>query len=144
MLQCRVRKTLVEDLPEERVRQAVLGRMVDELGYPLSCLMVEKALKQMPHVMSGAPDRRVDIACFGKGIHPAHELYPLLVVECKAIPLSAAVIKQITGYNHYIKSYFIAIANGEEFRTGWFDSTVDAYQFVPYLPTYAELINSLK
>lgn len=145
-IRCRVRKMGVEELPEEKVRQLILNRMIDELGFPPSCIAVEKSLKQMPHmslVDQEIPDRRVDIICFAKGIHPQHEIYPLLVIECKAIPLTLQVVKQVTGYNHYLKSYFIAIANGEELRTGWFDPNTQTYQFVEYLPTYAELISSI-
>ena len=142
-----MRKIAVEAYPEEIVRQAILNRMIDELGYPLPCIAVEKALKQMPHIsLAGGevPDRRLDIACFAKGINPHHELYPLLVIECKAIPLTPHVIKQITGYNHFLKSPFIAIANANEIRTGWFDPIEQSYRFVPYLPTYLELMASVK
>lgn len=142
-----MRKIPLEDLPEERVRQALLGRMVDELGFPLSCIAVEKALKEMPHISAAdgvIPDRRIDIACFAKGIHPSHEFYPLLVIECKAVPITPQVIKQVTGYNHYLKSHFIAVANAEEFRTGWYDDAIKGYQFVPYLPTWQELSSSIK
>jgi hypothetical protein len=120
--------------------------MVDELGFPAGCIAVEKALKQMPHLALSdqqMPDRRVDIACFAKGIHPKHELYPLLVIECKAVPLTSQVVKQVTGYNHYLQSYFIAIANADELRTGWFDHSKQSYEFVHYLPTYAELLSSV-
>ncbi len=144
---CRVRKIAVEAYPEEIVRQAILSRMIDDLGFPPSCIVVEKALKQMPHISlidQEVPDRRLDIACFAKGIHPHHELYPLLVIECKAIALTPQVIKQVVGYNYYLKSHFIAIANAEELRTGWFDAAQQNYQFVPYLPTYSELITSVK
>jgi hypothetical protein len=136
----------VEELPEEKIRQQILNLMMDELGFPPSCIAVEKSLKQMPHLPLSdqeVPDRRVDIICFAKGIHPRHELYPLLVIECKAIPLSSQVVKQVVGYNHYIKSFFIAVANGEELRTGWYDPSIEGYQFVPYLPKYAELISSV-
>lgn len=145
-IRCRIRKIRVEELPEEKVRQAILNRMIDELGFPPTCIAVEKSLKQMPHMSlcdQEIPDRRVDIICFAKGIHPQHELYPLLVIECKAIPLTPHVVKQVVGYNHYLKSYFIAIANAEELRTGWFDPAIQSYQFVEYLPTYVELVQSL-
>lgn len=146
-IRCRVRKIGVEALPEEKVRQTLLDHMIDDLGFPPSCIAVEKALKQMPHLLlldQTMPDRRVDIACFAKGIHPKHELYPLIVIECKAVPLTPQVVKQVVGYNHYLQSYFIAIANGEEIRTGWFDPSKQSYQFVPHLPRYEELISSVK
>jgi hypothetical protein len=136
----------VEELPEEKIRQLILCQMIDELGFPPSCIAVEKSLKQMPHlalVNQQIPDRRVDIICFAKDIHPEYPLFPLLVIECKAVPLTPSVVKQVVGYNHYIKSYFIAIANGEELRTGWFDPITRAYQFVSYLPKYEELISSI-
>jgi Type I restriction enzyme R protein N terminus (HSDR_N) len=146
-LYCPIRKEWVAELPEEIVRQSVLQRMMHHLGFPPSLIAVEKALRHMPHIVSkdlkNVPDRRADVVCFGKGIHLSFDLYPLLVVECKAIPLTPKVIHQVAGYNHFIKAYFIAIANQTEILTGWRDQRKQNYTFIHYLPTYANLIEAV-
>ena len=145
-IRCAIRKVSVAAHPEELVRQELLSLMTAQLGYPSSLIAVEKELALLPHLKlnpSEIPDRRADILCFGKGIHPDFELYPLLLVECKAVTINSKVINQVVGYNHFVKSYFIGVANQEEIRTGWYDNSLKRYQFVPFLPTYQELIQNV-
>ncbi len=139
-LYCPIRKEWVTALPEECVRQRILSHMIEEKGFPASLIVVEKAIRQLPHLLNDnrrIPDRRVDVACFAKG---ATGLYPLLAIECKAVPLTERVIHQVTGYNHYIGASFIAIVNEHELKTGWYDSVKSAYVFVDFLPGYHELL----
>lgn len=142
-LYCQIRKEYVAALPEEIVRQQLLIQMIEGLGYPKGVLAVEKALRQFPHLASSRqslPDRRVDIVCFAKGIHPEHDLFPLLVIECKAIKLNDKVLQQVGGYNHFIHAPFVAVANAEEVYTGWRDGESRDYRFVKFLPTYQDLL----
>lgn len=144
---CQIRKEWVAAQPEELVRQALVRRMVDELGYPSSLITVEKSLQQLPHIeQSGLklPLRRADILVFAKGIHPQHDLYPLLMIECKAIPLNGKVISQVTGYNHYVQAVYVAVANGEQVQTGWYNSVKKGYQFVEFLPSYSDLLSKIQ
>ena len=116
--------------------------MVEHLGYPLETLVVEKGLHQMPHLNinpTQIPNRRSDIVCFAKGIHPDYSLYPLLLIECKSVKLNAKVRNQVIGYNRYVRSVYIAIANEEEIQTGWFNPAINNYQFVNGLPQYSDL-----
>jgi len=140
---CPIRRERVADLPEERVRQRLIDKMTTGLGYPPQSLAVEKALSQFPHLVhqKSLPDCRVDIACFAKGIHPRHEIFPLLIVECKAVPLSAKVVEQVVGYNYYCGAPFVAVANESSLRLGWRGE--DGYEFVETLPSYQELVSSL-
>lgn len=144
---CLVRRVLVKKLPEEIVRQRLITFLVDKLGYPLSNLAVEKSLHQMPHLALKSkqqlPDRRADIVCYAKGIHAKHDLYPLLLIECKAVPLNQNVIQQVLGYNHHLEALFVAVANENETRTGWYDPDLKEYRFVPYIPMYDQLIRSI-
>lgn len=145
-IRCAVRHTYVEATPEERVRQDMLHRMVDAFGFPKNLITVEKALKELPHLTTdgqSVPERRADILVFAKNIHPAFPLYPLLLIECKAVKLTPAVFSQVAGYNFFIKAFFVAVANQEEVRTGWFDSQTGSYRFVPFLPSYQSLIASV-
>lgn len=142
---CLIRKDWVKATPEEKIRQELLKHITVGLGYPSSHLVVEKGLHQMPHLaLQGSfPLRRADIVCFGKGIHPKETLYPLLLIECKAVKITPKMISQVVGYNHYMKAYFIAIANAEEARTGWWDPLRKEYRFVSFLPAYADLLQKV-
>lgn len=121
----------------------MISFMVRDLFFPASYLVVEQGLDQIPHLATqdtrNLPKRRIDLLCFGKDIHPKHALYPLLLVECKAVPLTAKVLNQVVGYNHHLQAYFIAVANEKEIRTGWYDAQTKQYQFVNFLPSFQEL-----
>lgn len=141
-LLCRIRKEPVAALPEEHVRQRFLSYMIDEKGFPPALIAVEKSLRQLPHLTSddrkNVPDRRADILCFAKDMK-GHGLYPLLLVECKAVKLTSAVISQVVGYNHYVRASFLAVVNQDEMRMGWYDPNKKEYQFVNDLPPYSSI-----
>jgi hypothetical protein len=141
---CSIRNEWVSALPEEFVRQRFIKYMI-ELGYPHAHIAVEKELRQLPHMtlISNLPDRRADIICFAKDIHPDFPLYPLLLVECKAVNLTPKVLNQVTGYNYFLKAYFVAVVNENSIKTGWYDQTLEKYTFIDRLPTYKELIEVL-
>lgn len=141
-LYCPIRCEWVSAQPEEYVRQRLLRYMIDDLGYPKGLIVVEKALDQLPHLQGKGqlPDRRVDILVYGKEVGAA--LVPLLLIECKAVKLTARVINQVTGYNHYLGARFVAIVNDEEVQTGYLDTKSRGYLFVPRLPGYKELLAS--
>jgi hypothetical protein len=143
-LLCPLRKAWVAATPEELVRQALLHELIHVLGYPAALLSVEKELKTLPHLGAHArvslPTRRADILCYAPG---NHSLYPLLLIECKAVKLTARGVNQVTGYNHFVKAYFIAVVNHEERRFGWYDAQQGEYTFIPQIPPYAELLASL-
>lgn len=140
-LNCIIRKEPVAATPEEVVRQQLIAAMVHQLEYPESCIAVEKSLHQLPHVkFEKAPLRRIDLLCFAKDIHPEHSLYPLLLVECKAVALTSKVLSQVCGYNAYVKAYFVAVANSNEVRFGWFDRQKQEYCFRDGLPGYPVLM----
>ena len=145
---CPLRKEAVAALPEEKVRQRLLTHMMTDLGFPPTLIVVEKSLRQLPHLTAQErlhiPDRRADVICFAKGIHPSYDLYPLLTVECKAVPLTPRVISQVVGYNHFVKACFIAMVNQDQLKMGWFDPVQQQYVFLDYLPTYQALLKRLK
>lgn len=148
MIYCALRREWVAKTPEEIIRQRLIGQMVNELGYPTCQLVAEKGLNQMPHLgyflNKKIPRRRADLLCFVPNIHPEYPLYPLLLVECKAVKLTQKVIHQVVGYNHYVKAFFVAVVNGEEIKLGWHDPSLQEYRFISGLPQYRELIGMLK
>ena len=145
---CPIRREWVEPLPEEKVRLSLVQFMTKELGYPPQLLVVEKALHQFPHLPPEQtrhfPKRRADLVCYASGIHPDHPLFPLLLVECKAIPLDGKAVQQLTAYNHYLQAYFVALCNGTEVKSGYYDAGQGKYLFANTLPTYRELLMILE
>lgn len=139
-----VRKKWVEAEPEEIIRQELIQKMLGELGYPLSFLSVEKELSLLPHLQlekrDSIPKRRADVIVFAKGIHPDHALFPLLMIECKAIPLTPRFASQVIGYNSVVQAPFLALSNGDQILTGHFDPAAGHYRFEHGLPDYASLI----
>lgn len=142
-----VRSLHVAATPEEIVRQQLLKKMIHELGYPKELLAVEKELKEMVHLKGSShfiPQRRADIVCFAKGIHPHHALYPLLLVECKKEALDKLALDQLLGYNHLVGAYFMALANDRGVQCGYIDGPSKEARFSPFLPTYSQLIEAVR
>lgn len=142
MIFCPIRKGWVAALPEEQVRQRLLQYMTSQKGFPAALMAVEQPLRKLPHLSLVdsrlIPNRRADIVCYAKKDSGA--LHPLLIVECKSVRLVPGMMNQIAGYNHFVKSNYIMMANQEEMRLGWFDSTKQNYVFVDFLPSYHELL----
>lgn len=136
----------VTSQPEEIVRQKLLHLMVNQLGFPKSLISVEKEIDTLPHLSKDnqhKTNRRADIICFAKKIHPHHAIYPLLIVECKAEAVSDRVASQVLGYNSIVRAPFVAIAGAEEVRTYWYDSSDKNYRHVEGLPPYENLMKAL-
>lgn len=109
-----------------------------KLGYPEHLLAVEKSLKELASgIHTQVPRRRVDIVCFSQG-----SMKPLLMIECKAEAFTSAALYQVIGYNRFVEASFIAIANGAQILTGWYDAQEKQYRFIETLPSYQELLNA--
>ncbi|MGB7978764.1 MAG: type I restriction enzyme HsdR N-terminal domain-containing protein [Chlamydiales bacterium] len=107
--------------PEEKIRQALIQKMVDEWGFPKGLISVERK--------SGA--RRYDLLCYTR------EMTPLLLVECKAGAVDEAAISQALGYNEIIGAPFICVAGAQEILTFWHEK--GRLASVPFLPVFGEL-----
>jgi hypothetical protein len=141
---CCIRRRWVLPLPEEVVRQCCLKKMIEDLGYPSGGFALEQSLRQMPHLALSSvkfPSRRADIVFFTKDIHVQHEFYPLLLIECKAVPLTEKVIRQVVGYNFYVQAPFVALVNMTESYTGHYDQGKGAFQFEPGLLSFRQLLD---
>mgnify|MGYP000579560601 CR=1 FL=1 len=116
--------------------------MINELGYPRGGIAIEMPLVQLPHLQGKdliIPDRRADIIFFVP-TETKEAMRPLLMIECKAVPLTEKVLQQVSGYNHYVGARFIAVANADEIRMGWRHKENGDYQFLPFIPLYEELL----
>ncbi len=128
-----IRKRWVSATPEELVRQKLLSLLVDKLGYPPHAIAIEKKLSELPHLKEiEVPSRRVDILCY-----ESETLRPLLLIECKGVPLQEKMLSQVMGYNAFIGAPLICLANDGQFLLGWEDPkqaiTLDR------LPSYEKL-----
>jgi len=128
---CPLRKAWVAALPEEKVRQSLIQDMIHRLGYPPGTLVLEKNLDQLPHLQSkpSLPKRRADLIVLAKDLHPKYPFYPLLLVECKAVPLKNKTLRQIVGYNQFIAAPFIAIVNQTNTLCGWYHPEINDFVF---------------
>jgi hypothetical protein len=137
----------VAALPEEIARQKLLHEMVHQLNFPKELIAIEKRVEEIAPSFEGAsalPLRRADIVCFAKGIHPDFTLYPLLLVECKKGDLDQKAIDQLLGYNHFVKAYFVALANLQQRCLGYYNKTLQKYEFISFFPSFEQLINIIK
>lgn len=120
--------------PEEKIRQSLLVFMQEELLYPKELISIERGLSAFPHLKGKKlPNRRFDIAVFG-----TKEFLPLLIVECKAIPINQKAFDQVIGYNHLVNAPFLALANGKEIITLIKEGS--AYRKVSGLPPFKMLL----
>ena len=137
-----IRNAWVVATPEEVVRQTLLKKMIYKLSYPRELIVVEKALSEIPCFagLSGLiPMRRIDVACFAKGIRLDAGLAPLLIVECKGSEKEVEkAFQQVKGYNHYLQAYFIAVAYPEGEVFGFIEN--GAFRVLNYLPSYSNLM----
>jgi hypothetical protein len=135
-----IRKKWVASYPEEMVRQHLILHMIDRLHYPPHLIAVEKELAGLaPHLKTQKrirfPKRRIDIIVFS-----SQKLHPLLLIECKAAPLTEEFATQVIGYNAFVGAPFIALANEEKVLCGAYDPDISKYRFESGLP-YFEVIN---
>lgn len=145
---CYIRKRWISATPEEKIRQLLIKQMIEELNYPQNYFITEKGLNQMPHLnpasLASLPARRLDLIVLAKDLHPNYPLYPLLLIECKAIPITNKAIRQATGYNHFLKACFVALANSSELLLSWVDPEQQTHQIVKGLPDYPTLLHRAK
>lgn len=123
-----VRRRFVPLTPEEAVRQSYLRYLVDELGFPLIAITVEKKV-----VYNGMTRRYDIVACRPDGSI-------LLLVECKAetVPLSGDTLYQAAMYNHVLQAEYVVLFNGrQQFVCR---RTPEGYRPVASLPPYSEIV----
>ncbi|MBP9842343.1 MAG: type I restriction enzyme HsdR N-terminal domain-containing protein [Simkaniaceae bacterium] len=119
--------------PEERVRESFRQKLILELGYPSSLLISEKELSLLPHLKGiEVPKRRLDLLCLEK-----KTMRPLLLVECKAIPLTSRALDQVIGYNFFVQAPYLTLVNQTEIVTLWYSE--GKYCRLEKIPFYADI-----
>ena len=143
---CPVRRQWVAASPDECVRQSLIHQMIHQLGYPSGYIVLEKNLRQMPHLIhreQKLPTRRTDLVVFSNNIHSNFPLYPLLLIECKVNSSIPRAFEQALGYNCHLGAYYVAVATTHTIQ--WCKARHPAIkQSGPHLPFYTSFLNDLK
>ncbi len=121
-----IRGQYVAATPEEKVRQALICRMIGPLGFSKGLIAVEKEVC--------GTKRRADIVSYRLA---SEGVCPLLVVECKKEGSLFAAKEQALGYNFRLGAPFFCVASSTEIHTMWFEGTL--LKSVPFLPAFHEL-----
>ena len=101
---CDWRHRWVRLTPEEWVRQQLLHRMVEQLGFPASRIAVEIA------ITVGEVHKRCDAIVYDG------TMQPLMLIECKAesVPLTQKTLDQAVVYNRRLNVPYLILHNGPQ------------------------------
>jgi len=121
-----IRKKYVVLTPEEWVRQHYVHYLINDKGYPISLIAVEKKL------LVNNLLKRTDILVFDS------DGEPFLIVECKApsIKLTQNTFDQIARYNLTLNAKLLVVTNGLEHLHCKIDHKKEAYIFLKNIPDY--------
>lgn len=138
----KMRGVAIRATPEEKIRQKLLEVLIEELFFPREYVVVEKALSELPHLQGKrVPKRRLDILCY----FPIHDqLLPLLLIECKKSRRTKQALRQVNGYNYWVKAPFVAVANQEGILLKYLDIASNEIVIKEGLPSYQDLIACCK
>lgn len=135
-----IRRAWFEAGPEEVIRQSWIQVMLDHLGFPASFISVEKSLDEVAQNSIIKTDRRIDIMCHY--LDDAKILRPLLLIECKAVPLNSKALRQVMGYQQSIQAPYVALANQDEIKMAYYDQA--GLQELSFLPDFKQLVSQVK
>lgn len=126
---CEWRHRWVRLTPEEWVRQQLLHRLVEQLGYPASRIAVEVPLKQ-PQTTSNLL-KRADAVVYDSA------LQPIMIIECKAetVPLTQKTLDQAITYNRKLNVPYLLLHNG--IQTFFVNGT---NTYTSGIPRYSDLL----
>nr|WP_320118395.1 type I restriction enzyme HsdR N-terminal domain-containing protein [uncultured Marinifilum sp.] len=126
-----IRKKYVVLTPEEWVRQNFIRYLVEEKGYPVSLIAVEKKvdINLLP--------QRSDIVLYNKNANP------VIIVECKStkIKITQEVFNQVARYNMKLKVPFLVVTNGLRHFCCYMNYEKHNFKFVEDIPNYQEIKN---
>jgi hypothetical protein len=111
----RVRKLLVPDTPEERVRQKLVDSLIDQKGFPARIIDTEYHLSRVPAGKRKDSRARADIIIWEQRHKKA-----LVLVEVKQPRISLdddRTLDQAMRYQELIGARYIVITNGAETRS---------------------------
>ncbi|MFP8490164.1 type I restriction enzyme HsdR N-terminal domain-containing protein [Gracilimonas sp. Q87] len=124
-----IEKKTFADLPEERVRLALVEYLTGDLGFSSSRISFESPVKSQ----SDKTQSRTDLIYYNKDFKPE------LLIECKApsVKLTENASIQIARYNEKINARYLLISNG--LVDHWFKNDSDGVKSLAWLPdTYEQ------
>lgn len=112
------------DLPEERVRLALVEYLINDLGFSSSRISFESPVK----LQTDRTQSRTDLIYYNKDFKPE------LLIECKApdVKLTEKVSIQIARYNEKINARYLLISNG--LVDYWFKNGAGGVEPLAWLP----------
>ena len=101
---CEWRHRWVRLTPEEWVRQQLLHRLAEQLGFPAALIAVEQA------ITVGTTKKRCDAVVYDR------QMQPLMLIECKAetVPLTQKTLDQAITYNRKLNVPYLLLYNGPQ------------------------------
>ena len=127
---CEWRHRWVRLTPEEWVRQQLLHRLVEQLGYPASLIAVEVSLEKITNDKLQISNKklRADAVVYNRAMQP------LMLIECKAetVPLTQKTLDQAVIYNRRLNVPYLLLHNGPQ--TIFVDLTEENLRFSDSIP----------
>ncbi len=129
-----LRRKYVTLTPEEWVRQHFIHYLINNKNYPVGLLANEVKLSL------GEKTMRADSVLYN------HALKPIVVMEYKAptVAITERVFTQITSYNTLLQVEFLIVSNGLQHYCCRVNKQNNTYEFLEHIPSYEELITTLK
>ena len=132
---CEWRHKWVRLTPEEWVRQQLLHRLVEQLGYPASLIAVETPIRV------GEVSKRCDAVVYNR------TMQPLMLIECKAetVPLTQKTLDQALVYNRRLNVPFLLLNNGPQtmvINIAQASASETGYQPTAIIPTYEQMLSN--
>lgn len=134
-----VRNILIQNTPEEYVRQCVVNALMDTYGYPLSTLETEyliKSSKTRADVVVWLPTNEIDSD--GKRLEKAY-----IVIECKNkdVNLTEEHFLQGVSYSNELNTDYLVITNGLVSWIYQYNEKEDIYEEIEDIPSYTEALD---
>ncbi len=121
-----VRKKSVILTPEEWVRQHVVHYLINELGYPLGLIAVEKSM------LINSQLKRFDVVVHNKIGQP------MILIECKSpsVKITSKTLDQASNYQQFLKCEYAMLTNGLTHYFLHYQFEEKTSQQIDYLPKY--------
>lgn len=135
---CHKRKIHLKPTKEELVRQSFIKFLIEEKGYPINSIDIEKPISHFEKGKLG----RADIV-----IYDTLDNMPLAVIECKekTTELTDEIIEQLSSYNNTINALYAAFVLGNSVYFFDFIEVESSTELTPVvlkeIPTYIQLVN---
>jgi len=122
-----IRKKFVLLHPEEWVRQHLLRYLIQDRGYPIASINVEKQL------MVNQMKKRYDLVSY------LQDGSIFLLAECKApqVSIDQATFDQIARYNLQLKARYLLVTNGMDHHCCELDHYNEKYSFLSEIPDFS-------